>query len=107
MEYYDEKILLKFVKRTKYNANSLKKVFNAYWDMGAMERHKSMNTNDTKFLKKFGIKEEVQSINEQRLWSGLKTRSAGSKGFKGDTLMKVGSGTSSGNSLVHFTQRGF
>ena len=59
MEHYDEKDFVKDLsKETKYNANSLKKVFNAYWDMGAMERHKmSMNTNDTKkFLKKFGIK---------------------------------------------------
>ena len=59
MEHYDEKDFVKDLsKETKYNARSLKKVFNAYWDMGAMERHKmSMNTNDTKkFLKKFGIK---------------------------------------------------
>lgn len=58
MEHYDEKDFSDLSKETKYNSNSLKKVFNAYWDMGAMERHKmSMNINDTKkFLKKFGIK---------------------------------------------------
>ena len=33
MEHYDEKDFVKDLS-TKYNANSLKKVFNAYWDMG-------------------------------------------------------------------------
>jgi hypothetical protein len=97
MEHYDEKDFVKDLsKETKYNANSLKKVFNAYWDMGAMERHKmSMNTNDTKkFLKKFGIKEEVQPINEG-LWTGLKRRgdSKGINGKKG-IWAEWGSGTS-------------
>lgn len=59
MEHYDEKEFVKHIsKETKYNANSLKKVFNAYWDLGAMDRFKiGVDLNKTKkFLKKFGIK---------------------------------------------------
>ena len=38
MEHYDEKEFVKHIsKETKYNANSLKKVFNAYWDLDAMK----------------------------------------------------------------------
>lgn len=80
---------------TKYDEKSFEKLYDAYFKMKAMDRfHMATDINKSKkFLKKFGIKEEVQTINE-RLWSGLKTRSAGSKGFKGDILMKWGSGTS-------------
>jgi len=59
MEYYDEKEFVKHIsKETKYNANSLKKVFNAYWDLGARERDDMfMGLYTAKpWLKKFGIK---------------------------------------------------
>ena len=59
MEYYDEKEFVKHVsKETKYNANSLKKVFNAYWDLGARERDDMFTRVNTAkpWLKKFGIK---------------------------------------------------
>ena len=96
MEHYDEKEFVDHMsKETKYNANSLKKVFNAYWDLGARERDDTFTRINTAkpWLKKFGIKEEIQSINEG-LWSGLKTRSRGTKGWKGDRSMAWGSGTS-------------
>jgi len=97
MEHYDEKEFVKHMsKETKYNASSLKKVFNAYWDLGAMDRFKiGMDVNKTKkFLAKLGIKEEVQTINEG-LWTGLKRRgnSYGVNGKKG-IWTKWGSGTS-------------
>ena len=59
MEYYDEKEFVKHIsKETKYNANSLKKVFNAYWDLGARERDDMFVGLYTAkpWLKKFGIK---------------------------------------------------
>jgi hypothetical protein len=59
MEHYDEKEFVKHMsKETKYNASSLKKVFNAYWDLGAMDRFKiGMDDNKTKkFLAKLGVK---------------------------------------------------
>jgi hypothetical protein len=59
MEYYDEREFVKHMsKETKYNANSLKKVFNAYWDLGARERDDMFTRVNTAkpWLKKFGIK---------------------------------------------------
>ncbi len=59
MEHYDEKEFVDHMsKETKYNANSLKKVFNAYWDLGARERDDTFTRVNTAkpWLKKFGIK---------------------------------------------------
>ena len=59
MEHFSEKEFVDHLSKvTKYNASSLKKVFNAYWDLGAMDRFKiGMDVNKTKkFLAKFGIK---------------------------------------------------
>ena len=59
MEYYDEKEFVKHIsKETKYNANSLKKVFNAYWDLDARKREDMFVGLYTAkpWLKKFGIK---------------------------------------------------
>ena len=59
MEHYDEKEFVSHMsKETKYNASSLKKVFNAYWDLGAMDRFKiGVDLNKTKkLLAKLGIK---------------------------------------------------
>ena len=59
MEHYDEKEFVSHMsKETKYNASSLKKVFNAYWDLGAMDRFKiGVDLNKTKkFLAKLGVK---------------------------------------------------
>ena len=59
MEHYDEKEFVKHMStETKYNANSLKKVFNAYWDLGARERDDTFTRVNTAkpWLKKFGIK---------------------------------------------------
>jgi hypothetical protein len=59
MEHYDEKEFVSHLsKETKYNASSLKKVFKAYWKLGAMDRFKiGMDVNKTKkFLAKLGIK---------------------------------------------------
>jgi hypothetical protein len=59
MEHYDEKEFVDHIsKETKYNANSLKKVFNAYWDLGARERDDMFTRVNTAkpWLKKFGIK---------------------------------------------------
>ena len=59
MEHYDEKEFVSHMsKETKYDANKLKKVFNAYWKVGAMDRFKmGTDINKTKkFLAKLGIK---------------------------------------------------
>ena len=59
MEHYDEKEFVDHMsKETNYDANKLKKVFNAYWDLGAMDRFKlETDINKTKkFLAKLGIK---------------------------------------------------
>ena len=59
MEHFSEKEFVDHLsKATKYNASSLKKVFNAYWDLGAMDRFKiGVDLNKTKkFLAKLGIK---------------------------------------------------
>ena len=59
MEHYDEKEFVKHMsKETKYNANSLKKVFNAYWDLNARKRDDMFTRVNTAkpWLKKFGIK---------------------------------------------------
>ena len=59
MEHYDEKEFVKHMsKETKYNANSLKKVFNAYWDLNAIKRDDMFTGVNTAkpWLKKFGIK---------------------------------------------------
>ena len=59
MEHYDEKEFVKHMsKETKYNANSLKKVFNAYWDLNARKREDMFVGLYTAkpWLKKFGIK---------------------------------------------------
>lgn len=59
MEHYDEKEFVKHMsKETKYNANSLKKVFNAYWDLNAIKRDDMFTRVNTAkpWLKKFGIK---------------------------------------------------
>ena len=97
MEHYDEKEFVKHMsKETKYNANSLKKVFNAYWDLNARKRDDMFTRVNTAkpWLKKFGIKEEIQSINEN-LWSGIKLRGSAT-GTNGKTGIWItpGSGTS-------------
>ena len=59
MEHYDEKEFVDHMsKETKYNANSLKKVFNAYWDLDAIKRDDTFTRVNTAkpWLKKFGIK---------------------------------------------------
>ena len=59
MEHYDEREFVSHMsKETKYNASSLKKVFNAYWDLGARERDDMFTRVNTAkpWLKKFGIK---------------------------------------------------
>lgn len=58
MEHYDEKEFVSHLsKETKYNASSLKKVFNAYWKLGAMERNDMFMGGDAKpWLKKLGIR---------------------------------------------------
>lgn len=59
MEHYDEKEFVEHMsKETKYNANSLKKVFNAYWDLDARKRDDMFTRVNTAkpWLKKFGIK---------------------------------------------------
>jgi hypothetical protein len=59
MDYYDEKEFVEHMsKETKYNANSLKKVFNAYWDLDARKRDDIFTRVNTAkpWLKKFGIK---------------------------------------------------
>jgi hypothetical protein len=59
MEHYDEKEFVSHMsKETNYDASKLKKVFNAYWKMGAMDRFKlETDINKTKkFLAKLGIK---------------------------------------------------
>lgn len=59
MEHYDEKEFVDHMsKETKYNANSLKKVFNAYWDLNAIKRDDTFTRVNTAkpWLKKFGIK---------------------------------------------------
>ena len=58
MEHYDEKEFVKHLsKQTKYNAGQLKKVFQAYWKLGAMERHNMFLSGDPKpWLKKLGIR---------------------------------------------------
>jgi hypothetical protein len=59
MEHYDEKEFVSHMsKETNYDANKLKKVFNAYWKVGAMDRFKmGTDINKTKkFLAKLGIK---------------------------------------------------
>ena len=97
MEHYDEKEFVKHMsKETKYNANSLKKVFNAYWDLNAIKRDDMFTRVNTAkpWLKKFGIKEEVQTINEG-VWSGIKLRgpAVGINGKEG-IWISPGSGTS-------------
>ena len=59
MEYYDEKEFVSHLsKETKYNASQLKKVFKAYWKLGAMERNDMFMGGDPKsWLKKLGIRE--------------------------------------------------
>lgn len=59
MEHYDENEFVKHMsKETKYNANSLKKVFNAYWDLNAIKRDDMFTRVNTAkpWLKKLGIK---------------------------------------------------
>ena len=58
MEYYDEKEFVSHLsKETKYNASQLKKVFKAYWKLGAMERNDMFMGGDPKsWLKKLGIR---------------------------------------------------
>ena len=59
MEYYDEKEFVSHMsKETNYDANNLKKVFKAYWKLGAMDRfNMATDINKTKkFLAKLGIK---------------------------------------------------
>ena len=59
MEHYDEKEFVSHMsKETNYDANNLKKVFKAYWKIGAMDRFKmATDINKTKkFLAKLGIK---------------------------------------------------
>jgi len=59
MEHYDEKEFVNHMsKETKYNASSLKKVFNAYWDLNAIKRDDMFTRVNTAkpWLKKFGIK---------------------------------------------------
>ena len=59
MEHFDEKDFVHHLsKETKYNASQMKKVFNAYWELGAMDRFKiGMELNKTKkFLAKLGVK---------------------------------------------------
>ena len=59
MEYYDEREFVKHLsKETKFNASSLKKVFNAYWDLDPREREDMfMGLYTAKpWLKKLGIK---------------------------------------------------
>ena len=73
---------------TKYDEKSFEKLYDAYFKMKAMDRfHMATDINKSKkFLKKFGIKEEVQTLNEG-VWSGIKTRESGVKGWKGSTNM--------------------
>jgi len=80
---------------TKYDEKSFEKLYDAYFKMKAMDRfHMATDINKSKkFLKKFGIKEEVQTLNEG-LWTGIKTRESGIKGWKGNIFMAWGSGTS-------------
>tara|TARA_Y100001933_G_scaffold250950_1_gene287870 strand:- start:1770 stop:2945 length:1176 start_codon:yes stop_codon:yes gene_type:complete len=80
---------------TKYDEKSFEKLYDAYFKMKAMDRfHMATDINKSKkFLKKFGINEEVQTLNEG-VWSGIKTRESGVKGWKGNTMMAWGSGTS-------------
>jgi hypothetical protein len=81
---------------TNYDEKSFEKLYDAYFKMKAMDRfHMATDINKSKkFLRKFGIKEEVQSINEG-LWTGLKRRgdSKGINGKKG-IWAEWGSGTS-------------
>lgn len=59
MEHYDEKEFVDHMsKETNYDANNLKKVFKAYWKLGAMDRfNMATDINKTKkFLAKLGIK---------------------------------------------------
>ena len=59
MDHYDEKEFVDHIsKETKYDAKSLKKLYQSYFKLGAMDRFQmGMDINKTKkFLKKFGIK---------------------------------------------------
>jgi len=58
MEHYDEREFVKHMsKETKYNAGQMKKVFQAYWKLGAMERHDMFLGGDPKsWLKKLGVR---------------------------------------------------
>ena len=59
MDHYDEKEFVNHIsKETKYDAKSLKKLYQSYFKLGAMDRFQmGMDINKTKkFLKKFGIK---------------------------------------------------
>jgi len=59
MEHYDEKEFVDHMsKETNYDANQLKKVFKAYWKIGAMDRfNMATDINKTKkFLARLGIK---------------------------------------------------
>lgn len=59
MDHYDEKEFVDHIsKETKYDAKSLKKLYQSYFKLKAMDRFQmGMDINKTKkFLKKFGIK---------------------------------------------------
>ena len=58
MEHYDEKEFIKHISsQTKYKAPQLKKIFQSYWKLGAMERHNMFLSGDPKpWLKKLGVK---------------------------------------------------
>jgi len=81
--------------QTKFDEKTFEKLYDAYFKMKAMDRfHMATDISKSKkFLRKFGIKEEVQTINEG-LWTGIKTRESGVKGWKGNIFMAWGSGTS-------------
>ena len=58
MEHYDEKEFVKHLsKQTKYNAGQMKKVFQAYWKLDAMDRFDMFLHGDSKsWLKKLGVR---------------------------------------------------
>ena len=94
--------------QTKFDEKTFEKLYDAYFKMKAMDRfHMATDINKSKkFLKKFGIKEEVQTLNEG-VWSGIKTRESGVKGWKGNMDHDTGFWNKfSANSMDYFTQEG-